>query len=93
MDRLTATGSAHDFLRKSAIVASGQALGLGVTVLASPILSRLYSPRDFGLLAIFSTLIGVITTFATLRYENAIPLPNDDWLAHSLAALSDGPCC
>jgi O-antigen/teichoic acid export membrane protein len=75
-------------MRKSAIVASGQALGLGVAVLASPILSRLYSPRDFGLLAIFVTLIGVISTVATLRYDNAIPLPKDERLAQSLAALS-----
>jgi O-antigen/teichoic acid export membrane protein len=78
----------HGFLRKSAIVASGQALGLGVAVIASPILSRLYSPRDFGILAIFVTLTGVMSTIATLRYENAIPLPKDEWLAQALAALS-----
>lgn len=80
--------SPHGFMRKSAIVASGQALGLVVAVLASPILSRLYSPRDFGLLAIYVTLIGVMSTIATLRYENAIPLPKDERLAQALATLS-----
>jgi O-antigen/teichoic acid export membrane protein len=86
----SAAGSPHGFLQKSAIVASGQALGLGVAVFASPILSRLYSPRDFGLLAIFVTLIGVMSTFATLRYDNAIPLPKDECRARCLAALSRG---
>jgi O-antigen/teichoic acid export membrane protein len=82
------TGSPQGFLWNSAIVASGQALGLGVAVVASPILSRLYNPRDFGLLAIFVTMTGVLSTIATLRYDNAIPLPKEDWAAHSLASLS-----
>jgi O-antigen/teichoic acid export membrane protein len=86
----SATSAPQGFLRKSAIVASGQALGLGVAVLASPILSRLYTPSDFGLLAIFVTLIGVLSTSATLRYDNAIPLPKEEWRAHCLVALSRG---
>jgi O-antigen/teichoic acid export membrane protein len=88
MRRLLAIGTPQGFMRKSAIVVSGQAVGLGVAVLASPVLSRLYGPRDFGLLAIFVTLIGVVSTIATLRYENAIPLPEDDLLAQSLATLA-----
>ncbi len=79
---------AHGFLRKSAIVASGQAFGYALALVASPILSRLYSPLDFGVMAIFVALMSMLGTIATLRYENAIPLPNDERSADSLAALA-----
>jgi O-antigen/teichoic acid export membrane protein len=75
-------------MRKSAIVASGQAFAYGLALAASPILSRLYSPQDFGLMAIFVTLVSVLGTIATLRYDNAIPLPKDEHSAELLATLA-----
>lgn len=37
-----------------------------------PLLSRVYSPADFGLLATISSIVAVVTMISTLRYENAI---------------------
>jgi O-antigen/teichoic acid export membrane protein len=85
---LSVNAPAHDFLRKSAVAASGQALGYGLALAASPVLSRLYSPGDFGLLAIFVTLTSVLGTIATLRFDNAIPLPDGERTAESLATLA-----
>lgn len=75
-------------LRSAAVVASGQAVGYAVALAAAPILSRLYSPRDFGLLAIFVTLMSVLGTIATFRYDYAIPLPKDERSAASLSKLA-----
>jgi O-antigen/teichoic acid export membrane protein len=78
----------HSFFRNSAIVASGQAIGYGVALATSPIISRLYGPSDFGLLAIFVTLTSVVAVVSTLRFDNAIPLPKDSRTADMLAVIA-----
>lgn len=57
-------------------------------VLASPLLTRLYTPDDFGLLAVYAGLLGVLAVIASLRYELAIPLPESDQDAASVVILS-----
>jgi len=61
-----------------------QALPLAIT----PILTRLYSPSDFGIFAIFVALTGAFGVVATARYEQAIMLPSSHDEAISLVALS-----
>src|SRR5690606_28156503 len=43
--------------------------------LSSLILVRFYSPQDFGVLALFNGILGILTPLSSLRYEFAIPLP------------------
>jgi O-antigen/teichoic acid export membrane protein len=74
-------------VRSVALVAGGTALGQAALVLASPVLTRLYSPGDFGVLAVFTAVVSVLVGVTTLRYELAIPLPEDDDTAVSLLAL------
>jgi O-antigen/teichoic acid export membrane protein len=81
-------GESRAFLRKAAIVASGQAIGYALALGASPILSRLYGPGEFGILAVFVTLTSVMGTICTLRYDNAIPLPKDERTAELLTSLA-----
>ena len=57
-------------------------------VLAAPILTRLYTPEDFGLLAVYASLLALIGVISSLRYELAIPLPEDDIEAANVAVLS-----
>lgn len=70
------------------LLAGGTALAQGVSVLASPLLTRLYSPEDFGVLAVFAALLGMLAVVASLRYDLAIPLPGSDDDALSLLLLS-----
>lgn len=63
--------------------AGAQILG----VLAAPLLTRLYTPNDFGMLAVYAGLLGLVSVIASMRYELAIPLPNDDAEAANLVAL------
>lgn len=60
-----------------------QAIGL----LVYPILTRLYSPEDFGLLNLFSSIAGVMALLATAEYQYAIVLPKEDGKACSLVHL------
>ena len=45
-----------------------------LTVLAAPLLTRLYSSEDFGLLSVYTSLLALIGVIFSLRYELAIPL-------------------
>lgn len=57
-------------------------------VLAAPILTRLYTPEDIGLLSVCVALLSLVAVIASLRYETAIPLPNDENEAAALLVLS-----
>ncbi len=76
------------FARSVSVLAGGTAAGQLIVVAASPILTRLYSPEDFGLLAVYAAILGMLGVIASLRYQLAIPLPNNDKEAASIAVLS-----
>lgn len=61
-----------------------QALG----VLASPILTRLFSPADYGEFAAVVAVVAVLASISTLSYQWAIPLPRDDATAANVLAVS-----
>lgn len=64
-------------------IAAGQLLALA----AAPLLSRLYSPTDFGVFATCSAIVLTIGTVAGLRFELAVPLPRRDQDAYGLVML------
>lgn len=76
------------FARHVVTLASGTAMGQLLLVLALPVLTRLYSPADYGALAVYSATLLVLLVLVSLRFEVAIPLPEDDQVAGSLLALS-----
>lgn len=69
-------------------IAAGTALGQVLAIGASPVISRLYSPADFGIFSIVNALAMVLGTVLALRYELAIPLPHSESDARSLVVLS-----
>lgn len=75
------------FARGVAVLAGGAALGQAINVLVSPILTRLYSPEDFGVFGVYASILGIVTVIASLRYEYAIPLPEDNKTAANILAL------
>lgn len=65
-------------LRRALTVVTGAAAGQLIVALSSPVLSRWFSPDDFGLLG---AMLGVATTLGTsgaLRLELATQLPKSD---------------
>jgi O-antigen/teichoic acid export membrane protein len=57
-------------------------------LLALPLISRLFGPDDFKLLAVFIALISTVSVAACLRLEIAIPLAETDDDAANLLAMS-----
>ncbi|MBC8485841.1 MAG: oligosaccharide flippase family protein, partial [Bacteroidetes bacterium] len=77
-----------EFLKNVITLMSGTAIAQAIPVLISPILSRLYTPEDFGVLALFMSIAAVISVIATGRYELAIMLPEKKRDAYNVLALS-----
>lgn len=63
-------------MRNVASLVVGNAGGLAITFLALPVLSRIYAPAQFGILAAYVAVATLLGTLATLRYEYAVPLPS-----------------
>lgn len=78
----------NSFSRSVSILVGGTVGSQAIVVLASPILTRLYTPEDFGLLAVYSSILSLFTIIASLRYELAIPLPDQDSEAIHIVILS-----
>jgi len=53
-----------------------------------PLITRIYTPEDMGELGLFSRFVPFIATFATVRYEFALPLAKQDHHAFGLFRLS-----
>ncbi|MBI5947800.1 MAG: oligosaccharide flippase family protein [Chloroflexi bacterium] len=76
------------FLRHVAVLAGASAAGQGLVLAATPVLTRLYSPAEFGALAIYTAVASTAVVLASLRYEAAIALPETDEDGLSLLVLS-----
>jgi len=61
-----------------------------IPIAISPILTRIYTPEDFGVFALYMSLTSIITVIATGRYELAIMLPTKDSDAINIMILSIG---
>src|SRR3984957_369256 len=66
------------FARNVSILAGGTAAAQALAIAASPILTRLYKPSDFGELQIFISLMALALVAASGRYEVALLLPEDE---------------
>jgi O-antigen/teichoic acid export membrane protein len=78
----------NPFVRGVGVLVGGTAASQILLLLAAPLLTRLYSPENFGLLAVYTGLLALFSVVASLRYELAIPLPKSDIVAGNLLALS-----
>ncbi|MAG65052.1 MAG: polysaccharide biosynthesis protein [Pseudomonadales bacterium] len=76
------------FIRNVAVVATGTAGAQVITMLFSPMVTRIYGPEAFGLLGTFIAILAVLTPMAAMSYPIAIVLPKRDVEALMVAKLS-----
>jgi O-antigen/teichoic acid export membrane protein len=76
--------------RNVLILMTGTTLAQAVPIAVSPILTRLYSPQEFGVLALFLSVTTILAVVANGRYELAIMAPDDEADAMNIAAASVG---
>jgi len=80
--------SNKEFVRNVFTVASGTTAVQAITIMFSPVITRLYGPEAFGVLGVFNSMVAIATPVAALTYPIAIVLPKDDSNAKGLIRLS-----
>lgn len=80
--------SKNKFFRNLLNLSSSTLIAQVLLIISSPLLTRLYSPQDFGVFALFIGVIGVLSTVTNLRYEQAIVIPKNNNSANQLVYLS-----
>lgn len=83
-------GASGAVFRGMATLALGSGIGRVIGLAAIPMLTRLYTPEDFGVLALFMALVAILAPLVTLRYVLALPLPRHDGMAMALLVVSIG---
>lgn len=78
----------NDFNKNILTLLTGTIVAQAIPVAISPILTRIYSPQDFGVLALFIAITSIFGSIANARYEMAIVLPTKDEDAINVAALA-----
>ncbi len=77
-----------EFNRHVVAILSGSTLAQLIPLISEPILVRLFTPVEFGILALFLAVATIFSSIATARYEMAIVLPKRDEMAINLLFLS-----
>ena len=69
------------------IIAGGAIIAQGFSVFIMPFLSRIYSPEDFGVLAIFSSVMSIAMQLTFLNYHFGIALPKSNRYCNAIVYL------
>ena len=80
--------SRSEFSRNVLTLMTGTSIAQAIPIAVSPILTRIYTPEEFGSFALYMTIVSLLSILVTGRYELAIMLPKKDEDAINLVALS-----
>ena len=78
----------NEFAKNVLTVMTGTILAQAIPIAILPILTRIFTPEDFGLLALYGAFVAILGVVATGRYEIAIMLPKQDDDAKILLQIS-----
>lgn len=76
------------FFKNIFVVMAGTGIAQIISVGLSPIISRLFTPSNFGVAGSFEAIAGIIAAGVTLEYSQAIMLPKEKGDALGLLAVS-----
>lgn len=71
-----------------AVVAGGNTTAKLFALFTAPVITRLYTPADYGIYATLLAVTGIAGSLATLRYAVTIPLAKEENMAFNLLKLS-----
>lgn len=75
-------------LKSIIVLMSGTVIAQALSYVATPFITRLFSPNEIGELGVFLRIAAFITAIATARYELALPLPKNQNHAFQLFRLA-----
>src|SRR6185437_15099783 len=82
---LAARGS---FAQNVLLMLTGTAFGQAISILLAPVLTRLYSPEQFGYLSVYTAALSILAVVAALGFDQAIPIATSEFEMANLFAIS-----
>lgn len=79
-----------EFGRNVLTLTAGTTIAQAIPIAMMPVLTRIYTPEDFGIFALYSAIVAILATAITGRYELAVTLPDNHEDADHLVWLSLG---
>lgn len=76
------------YKKNVAIMVSGRVLAQAIPILLTPLLTRLYSPSEFGIFGVYAAIIAFLAMISNGRYSLSIILPKSDIETKRLLILS-----
>lgn len=76
-----------EFARNVLTLMTGTVLAQAIPIAISPILTRIYTPEDFGVLSLFIAITAITGVIVNAKYEQAVVLPEFEKEAISLLYL------
>jgi O-antigen/teichoic acid export membrane protein len=70
--------SKSPFIKNVLTIAGGTGFAQVISIFTAPIITRIYTPEDYGILGIYMMFTGIIGTISTLKLANAIIVEKDD---------------
>lgn len=77
-----------EFSRNVLTLMTGTTIAQAIPIAISPILTRIYTPEEFGLFALYMAFISIGASIVTAKYETAILLPKKEENAKYLVYIS-----
>lgn len=74
-------------LQRAFLLAGSAALGQGFLLLCYPIITRLFTPTEFGAYTVFSALAAIVTSVSAWRFNAVIAIVRDNAEADRLLAI------
>ena len=78
----------NDVLKHVLTLLSGTVVAQILAIGMQPVLRRIFSVSDFGVMALYASAVGVLSIMATGRFEMAILLPKEDKNAKAVFRIS-----
>ena len=78
----------NSLIKNIFLLVSGTTFAQLISVLASPILTRLYTPEEYGMFALFTSISAIFAVVSSLTLEQSIPLPKSNNTASALFKLA-----
>ncbi|MEW9679322.1 lipopolysaccharide biosynthesis protein [Pseudomonas sp. TE50-2] len=77
-----------NFAKSVMTLMTGTGLAQLLPLILSPVLTRLYTPQDFGVFALYGSICAILAVLVTGKYELAIVVPRRDVEAANLVAVT-----
>jgi O-antigen/teichoic acid export membrane protein len=87
-ERIRKAITESNFTKQVAILMTGTILAHAISLTSMPLITRLYTPEQFNVLAIYASCLSLLLTISTLGLHISIPIAKDDSEALSLVLAS-----